>query len=171
MGKPWISAALSIGAPARRLPHQSVAGSHANRKARTHELGADSRRRSWRRRSDRFERRAPSSDQIEREMTRGDIVPNTIPAVGVSVCRRRSWLAAGSRSTVIAIRHLRSLLSHSPSRPRYRSMASARKLSVLLWRSQKASARRSASLFRGRTRPGFQPKLECRSHHPVQLDQ
>jgi hypothetical protein len=96
-----------------------------------------------------FRARRAKPDQIEGEMTRGEIVPNTIRAVGVSVCRRRSgWRrdrdsfgrslqrglpaltqrnarrarradrCAGSWSTVLAIRHLRSRISHSPRRPR-----------------------------------------------------
>jgi hypothetical protein len=110
-------------------------GSHANPKVRTHELGA------------------ASSHQIVEEMTRGEIVPNTIRPLGSvsavavlgwrgdrdsfgwscnEVCQRSpSETRAGhdalgvertgvrdSRSTAIAIRHLRSLLSHSPRRPR-----------------------------------------------------
>ena len=41
-----------------------------------------------------FRARRAKLRSIEGELTRGDIVPNAIPAVGVSVYGRRTWLAA-----------------------------------------------------------------------------
>jgi hypothetical protein len=86
-------------------------------------------------------------------------------------CIRRADRGAGARFTAIAIRHLRSLLTHSPSRLRLPVDGQCQEAVGAPVAETEASARRSASPLRGRTRPGFQPKLECSSHHPVQLHQ
>jgi hypothetical protein len=115
LAAPWESRGfprhyLSVR-PRAACDTQSVAGSHAIRKVTTHELGAESRRRSWRRRRDRFARDALSPDQIEGEMPRGEILPNTIPTVG-DQCLPSPFLAGG----VIAVNGDRN--SPSPIAPK-----------------------------------------------------